>query len=640
MTIKLLRFLLLGLVPAALCLGSEIDSLIRNAPGIEQYPDAGALVLLDRRTMTVDRNNNAVTERYLVVKILDDRGRDDLGDQMQRYNKDGQVCEVLTALTHKPNGAVVKPEARAISDVSAPEVAEAPVYTNAMQKVVSFPALEKDAVIEYRVRLRPKKGAKETGFGSIVRFGGYYPALRREFRLVLPNGSKWTWAWSDPLGKVPAGAGQPAVESTATGVSYAWTLDNTERIRREPASPALDAMIPRLVFSSYDSWAAVAKELTGAFGKGLVPAPDVKALATELSAGKSKPEALESIFLYVTQNIRNVNLDYGDAGYEPHAAAQVLQWKYGDCRDKNCLLIALLREAGINCFPVVLRTDRVPVQPSVPIADAFDWLATRATIDSVQYLLDPFAEYVRSGTVPQSDADCDGLYLDSATSELTLCDKTDAERNLSRTVADLALSMDGTLAGTVTTATDGCFDNWLRENWRDETPDERRREMAQNASYLRQGATVDSFTFSDLKDLTVPAEGWSRFTAPGFAASQKGELSLRVPMLGLAGEPVFGQATAAARRNPFNSPPERVSTYECSITLPKGAKPDILPEPYFKENQYCRASARWERTAAGVAFRQEFALKADVLSPAAYSELKAVTDALARPQLRDIYFLK
>ena len=138
----------------------------------------------------------------------------------------------------------------------------------------------------------------------------------------------------------------------------------------------------------------------------------------------------------------------------------------------------------------------------------------------------------------------------------------------------------------------------------------------------------------------MPAEGWSRFTAPGFAASQKGELSLRVPMLGLAGEPVFGQATALTRRNPFNSPPARVSTYECSITLPKGAKPDILPEAYFKENQYCRASARWERTAAGVAFRQEFALKADVLSPAAYAELKAVTDALARPQLRDIYFLK
>ena len=184
----------LSLVLVTLSFGSEIDSLIKAAPGHDAYPEAGALILLDRRVVTVDKNNSATTERTLVVKIFEDRGRDDFGEITQKFNKDGQTVDLLEACTHKPDGTIVKPEARAISDVSAPEVADAMAYTNAMLKVVSFPALEKDAVIEYRVRVKPKKSEKEDGFSGAVRFGGLYPAEKREFTLVVPKATAFKYA--------------------------------------------------------------------------------------------------------------------------------------------------------------------------------------------------------------------------------------------------------------------------------------------------------------------------------------------------------------------------------------------------------------------------------------------------------------
>jgi len=271
-------------VLVTLSLGSEIDSIIKAAPGHEAYPEAGALILLDRRVETVDRNNSTTLDRYLVVKVFEDRGRDEFGEITQRFNLDGQTVEVLKACTHRPDGSVVKPEARAISDVSAPEVAGAMAYTNAMLKVVSFPALEPDAVIEYRVRVRPKKSTKEDGFSGTVTFGGFHPALKREFTLVLPKAVQFSHAWSQ------VGV-EPVVETLPTGYSFTWRTTNTPQIFHETAMPDLRRLVPVLSYSSYKDWNQVATKLRKDFDKGRVASATVKKLSDSLAAGKSPAEA-------------------------------------------------------------------------------------------------------------------------------------------------------------------------------------------------------------------------------------------------------------------------------------------------------------------------------------------------------------
>jgi hypothetical protein len=633
-------------------LASEIETLVESAPGHEVYPEAGALILLDRKVVTVDKNNNGTMERYLVVKIFEDRGRDEFGDISQRFNKDGQVCEVLEARTHKPDGSVVKPEARAISDVSAPEVYDAMAYTNAMLKVVSFPALEKDAVIEYRVRVKPKRSTKEDGFSGLVKFGGLYPALKREFTLIVPAGTHLRWGWNGTSDTVA-----PKVVTAIDGgpeTYYRWEFENTPQIFEEPGTPDIARLVPVLSYSSWKDWNQVAAKLRKDFDKGLVPSPAVKQLSDSLAAGKSGPDALRDIYLHVTQRFRNVALDYGTVGYEPHKAAKVIEWKYGDCRDKNCLLIALLKEAGINVFPVVLSRDRVPVAKDVPSPDAFDWLATMALIpDSSsgsgqsqvgnrqsEILLDPFAEYCPFGSVPGEDAGGDALYLDAGTGGLTSLPERGSVPDVGRTVADVALDLNGDLSGAVASELQGSYDSDVREYWRDQTPTDRRRSMAQTASGIKTGAQIDTFWFSDLIDLTKPATAGFRFTAPRYAVTQKGELSMRVPTPAVVGDPLFGITSSARRTNPVETKPARLYVYECSIKLPPGVKVDILPDSVMLDNDCCSAQGGWARTADGVSFGYALTVKKTDVPVADYGQLKAVTDALTKPQLREVYFLK
>jgi hypothetical protein len=641
------------LVLITLSLAGEIDELIKSAPGHEAYPEAGALVLLDRKVVTVDKNNSAIMERYLVVKIFEDRGRDEFGEVTQRFKKDGQVCEVLEARTHKPDGSVVKPEARAISDVSTPEVFDAMAYTNAMLKVVSFPALEKAAVIEYRVRVKPKKSEKDDGFSGVVRFGGLYPAEKREFTLVVPKAAAFKYAWS------MTGV-EPRVETLQSQISYTWALTNTPQIIEEPGMPDVAKMVPVLSYSSYKDWKQVADKLKKEFDKGLVQSPEIKRLADSLATNplsgvlnfNTPGYAARAMYLYVTQKFRSIALDYGDAGYDAHKPAQVLQWKYGDCRDKNCLLISLLRAAGIKAFPVVLSRV-LPAVKDVPSPDAFDWLATMAFVTDTAsgqsaienrqspIFLDPLAEYYLYGTIPEDEAGSDALYLDGEAGELTAVPgKGGAQSDLAVTTADFTLNASGDLSGTVRTEAGGFYDGQIRSDWRDQTPTDRQRAMAQTASAIKTGAQIDSFWFSDLNDLTRPVTAGFRFTALRYAVAQKGELSMRVPTPAVAGEPLFGITSSARRLNPVETRPSRIYVYKCNIKLPPGVKVDILPDSVAVSGTSGSSEGGWAKTADGVSFYYAVRVMKEDYSAGEFPKLKAAIDAIARPQFREVYFLK
>jgi hypothetical protein len=623
----------LSFVLVTLSFGSEIDSILKAAPGHAAYPEAGALILLDRKVVTVDKNNSTTLDRYLVVKIFEDRGRDDFGEITQRFNKEGQTVEVLEACTHKPDGSIVKPEARAISDVSAPEVAGAMAYTNAMLKVVSFPALEPGAVIEYHVRVKPKKSAKEDGFSGTMIFGGFYPALRREFTLVVPKGVAFTHAWSQD-------GAEPVVETLPTGISYRWTATNTPQIFHEAAMPDIERLVPVLSYSSYKDWKQVAAKLRKEFDKGRVASPAVKKFSDSLAAGKSEEGAARAIFLFVTQKVRSIWLDYGDAGYETHKAADVLAWRYGDCRDKNRLLISLLDAQGIAATPVALnRSTDVP--GGVPSPDAFDWLATMATVDGSPMLFDPFAECRIYGTISTEDAGVDALLIDTASTQLTRSPGAGPNPyDRAATTAELSLDLNGDLSGTVTTTAGGIYDNALRVPWRDRTPTDRERALAQTASSIKTGAKIDSFWFSDLSDLTAPATAGFHFIAPRYAVTQKGELSMRVPTPAVVGEELFGITSSSRRSNPVETKPARSYTYTCSIRLPQGVKVDILPDSVAMSDTACSAEGSWAKAADGVSFYYTVRLAKTDYPLAEFPKLKAVADAVSRPQFREVYFLK
>ena len=99
-------------------------------------------------------------------------------------------------------------------------------------------------------------------------------------------------------------------------------------------------------------------------------------------------EKVRALYEWVSRNIRYVSLSFGVGRYQPHAAAEVLENRYGDCKDKATLLEALLEAEGFHGVPVLINS-KADIDPEVPTPLQFDHAFTFVSLDGHDYWLDP-----------------------------------------------------------------------------------------------------------------------------------------------------------------------------------------------------------------------------------------------------------
>jgi transglutaminase-like putative cysteine protease len=70
-----------------------------------------------------------------------------------------------------------------------------------------------------------------------------------------------------------------------------------------------------------------------------------------------------------------IGLDFGIGRYQPHAADDVLDNGYGDCKDKHTLLATMLKAVGIDAWPALIHATR-KLDPEVPSPAQFNHVIT------------------------------------------------------------------------------------------------------------------------------------------------------------------------------------------------------------------------------------------------------------------------
>jgi hypothetical protein len=98
-----------------------------------------------------------------------------------------------------------------------------------------------------------------------------------------------------------------------------------------------------------------------------------------------------------------VAVEYGASGHEPHKANDIFLNRYGDCKDKAILLVAMLGEAGLSAYPVL-----IPTREIYPISEDFAEMAFNHAIAALSYkgemiFMDATASTVSFGDIPTGD---------------------------------------------------------------------------------------------------------------------------------------------------------------------------------------------------------------------------------------------
>jgi hypothetical protein len=278
--------------------------------------------------------------------------------------------------------------------------------------------------------------------------------------------------------------------------------------------------------------------------------------------------------------VRYVAVEVGVGGYRPSAPQAVLDRRWGDCKDKAFLLIDLLREAGIEAWPVLIlsaerdRVDRefpapqfnhaiaavsaegLDLAPEDPVAGGFLFLDATQTTGGLGWL-HPGAQ------------DQDALVVRGGKGELVRT-PVRQEREKSRLSLDLTAAANGDLAGTARLDLQGQGGAAFVDLVAAGRPEEVDRVARQVFGYYLPGVKLEEPRWTT-DDTGVPAAALTakvHLPAPPAASSPGGWPAFPLPALG--GMPAPG--VLDERELPVVTAP---FTRELSwtVTLPEGVCP-------------------------------------------------------------------
>jgi tetratricopeptide (TPR) repeat protein len=214
---------------------------------------------------------------------------------------------------------------------------------------------------------------------------GYAPIGRAHLRAQWPSSMKMRLRQTPSL---------PALKPVRTGDSLAVEiqLDDVKPIIPPKGAPVRYRVGRMAEMTDFASWADLAALMAPLYEKAAT-LPAQGPLRTELERirGLSPDPKVraEAALALVQDRVRYVALAMGAGGLVPADAETTWSRRYGDCKGKTALLIALLRAMDIQAEPVLVNTSMGDgMDARLPMVGLFDHVLVRATIAGKTYWLD------------------------------------------------------------------------------------------------------------------------------------------------------------------------------------------------------------------------------------------------------------
>jgi transglutaminase-like putative cysteine protease len=255
------------------------------------------------------------------------------------------------------------------------------------EKSLPLPSASPGDALEYDVETESYAAETPGNFSEVYRFSPE-GVLDEELEIDVPN---------DRAIKLKTKPGLQNSSKAANGRRiYSWeVVHQASDFENRHGAITISDGIPDVQVSSFRSWEEVGRWYEEMEATRHVFSPEVKAKAEELTAGlKTDPEKVAVLYDFVSQQIKYLSLiSFGIGGYEPRTARDVLRLGYGDCKDKDTLLAALLEAEGMHASSVLINPTR-QLDPELPSPWPFTHVITVLNLGKHEIWMDS------SGGVP------------------------------------------------------------------------------------------------------------------------------------------------------------------------------------------------------------------------------------------------
>lgn len=200
------------------------------------------------------------------------------------------------------------------------------------------------------------------------------------------------WPSSLPIRwRQSAGWPKLVIEQAGGTTSVSLTLDNVRPPVLPAHAPARFQHGRQVEFTGFSDWAEVAAIMAPLYAKAAQLAPDSALLAqADLIAKRSADPKVraEAALQLVQSKIRYLLHAEAEGGYMPQTADETWRLRYGDCKAKTVLLLALLGRLGLSAEPVMVSTTAGDGLDAHLPGQVFDHVLVRVRLNGRDYWLD------------------------------------------------------------------------------------------------------------------------------------------------------------------------------------------------------------------------------------------------------------
>lgn len=153
-----------------------------------------------------------------------------------------------------------------------------------------------------------------------------------------------------------------------------WTFTDLPAGVVEDRAPSWYVPIPFVQLTEFADWRDVAKWASGVYATPTPSSAEIDRVVAKIMSDNTEPDKrLEAALDFVQRDIRYFALSLGESSHRPAPPATVLHRRFGDCKDKSGLLIAMLRRMSIDAYPALVSSRlRHTVGDFLPAVATFD----------------------------------------------------------------------------------------------------------------------------------------------------------------------------------------------------------------------------------------------------------------------------
>jgi len=341
-------------------------------------PDVGSsqYLLVDYQTNLIDE----VEFEHYAIKILSADGIDDHADLDMSFDPTYSTLSIHQVNLIRDGVVIDKLRSSEIKTIQRESNKDRSMYDGTLTAIIHLNDVRVGDIIEYAYSKKGFNPINKGNFSSSFYQQYTIPVNRLYNSLICPNAEYLEFQYKND-------ADRPKIESLGSGIKYIWDMSAFEKVNYDNNVPAWYNEQKVVYFTTYKSWSEVAQWARGLY---TYEATNVNSILSDFDRKLPKKELVRQIARYVQDDIRYLGLESGISAYKPHKPAEVYKQKYGDCKDKSLLLVAMLRQIDVDAQPLLVNTKlKDALNDRLPAHNVFDHCVVRFGMDGDVFYIDP-----------------------------------------------------------------------------------------------------------------------------------------------------------------------------------------------------------------------------------------------------------